>query len=97
MSSADTRTPAEGSPDDGGAALTVYHDGGCPVCRAEVSLMRRLDERRDVRWVDITTEPDALAAAGIGYRDAMERLHCARRPTVPPPPASTASWPCGRA
>ena len=32
--------------------LTVWHDGDCPLCRAEIALMRRLDARGAIRFVD---------------------------------------------
>ncbi|WP_242096260.1 MULTISPECIES: DUF393 domain-containing protein [unclassified Sphingomonas] len=35
--------------------LTVWHDGGCPLCRREIALMRRLDRRGAIRFVDATT------------------------------------------
>jgi predicted DCC family thiol-disulfide oxidoreductase YuxK len=56
-------------------ALTVFHDGGCPVCRAEVSLMKRLDTDGGIEWVDITAADEPLRAANISYSDAMERIH----------------------
>ena len=34
--------------------LTVWHDGDCPLCRAEIALMRRLNTRGAVRFVDAT-------------------------------------------
>ena len=34
--------------------LTVWHDGDCPLCRAEIALMRRLDRRGAIRFVDAT-------------------------------------------
>ena len=37
--------------------LTVWHDGGCPLCRREIALMRRLDRSRRISFVD--------AAAGV--------------------------------
>lgn len=35
--------------------LTVWHDGACPLCRREIALMRRLDRRGAIRFVDATT------------------------------------------
>ncbi|MEG3170652.1 DUF393 domain-containing protein [Sphingomonas sp. ZB1N12] len=32
--------------------LTVWHDGGCPLCRREIALMRRLDRRGAIDFVD---------------------------------------------
>ena len=34
------------------AQLEVWHDGGCPLCRREIALMRRLDTRGAIRFVD---------------------------------------------
>lgn len=33
-------------------SLTVWHDGDCPLCRREIALMRRLDKRQAIRFVD---------------------------------------------
>ncbi len=32
--------------------VTVWHDGGCPLCRREIALMRRLDRRGRISFVD---------------------------------------------
>jgi predicted DCC family thiol-disulfide oxidoreductase YuxK len=34
--------------------LTVWYDAGCPLCRREIALMRRLDWRRRIDFVDAT-------------------------------------------
>ncbi len=34
--------------------LTVWHDGDCPLCRAEIALIRRLDRRGAIHFVDVT-------------------------------------------
>ncbi len=33
--------------------LTVWHDGACPLCRREIALMRRLDRRGEIEFVDV--------------------------------------------
>ena len=38
--------------------LTVWHDGDCPLCRREIAIMRRLDRRGAIEFVDATS-PDA--------------------------------------
>lgn len=37
-------------------SLTVWHDGGCPLCRREIALMRRLDRRGAIRFVDVAKD-----------------------------------------
>ncbi|MDQ2893654.1 MAG: DUF393 domain-containing protein [Pseudomonadota bacterium] len=36
--------------------LTVWHDGGCPLCRREIALMRRLDRSGAIRFVDVAQD-----------------------------------------
>jgi predicted DCC family thiol-disulfide oxidoreductase YuxK len=41
--------------------LTVWFDGGCPLCRREIALIRRLDRRGRIDFVDVaegTKVPD---------------------------------------
>ncbi len=33
--------------------VTVWHDGGCPLCRREIAVMRRLDTRGRIAFVDV--------------------------------------------
>jgi predicted DCC family thiol-disulfide oxidoreductase YuxK len=35
------------------AHLTVWFDGACPLCRREIALMRRLDRRQAIEFVDV--------------------------------------------
>jgi predicted DCC family thiol-disulfide oxidoreductase YuxK len=41
-------------PNEAMTELIVWHDGDCPLCRAEIALMRRLDTRGAIRFVDAT-------------------------------------------
>ncbi|MFN7323540.1 MAG: DCC1-like thiol-disulfide oxidoreductase family protein, partial [Sphingomonadales bacterium] len=33
--------------------MTVWVDGGCPLCRREIALMRRLDRLGRIDFVDV--------------------------------------------
>ena len=33
--------------------VTVYFDGGCPLCLREIQLMRRLDRRERIEFIDV--------------------------------------------
>jgi predicted DCC family thiol-disulfide oxidoreductase YuxK len=54
------------------AQVMVYHDGACPLCNREIALLRRLDWRGRIRFVD-AADPSATCPL---ERDAMlARLH----------------------
>ncbi|MDJ0872606.1 MAG: DUF393 domain-containing protein [Gammaproteobacteria bacterium] len=53
----------------------MFYDGGCPLCSREVAHYRRLDRRKTVNWADIHNDPGTVAALGVSYESAMERLH----------------------
>jgi predicted DCC family thiol-disulfide oxidoreductase YuxK len=53
--------------------LIVWHDGACPLCRREIALMRRLDRRRAIRFVDVSTADDA--ACPTDRADLLARFH----------------------
>jgi len=55
--------------------VTMYFDGGCPLCRREVAHYRRLDRDGRVRWLDINTHSAELVAEGITLDKALARLH----------------------
>lgn len=40
----------------GSSRVTVWYDGACPLCAREIALMRRLDRRGRVTFVDIARE-----------------------------------------
>jgi predicted DCC family thiol-disulfide oxidoreductase YuxK len=52
--------------------VKVWHDGGCPLCRREIALMRRLDRRGAITFVDASTSGTSCPID----RDAMlARFH----------------------
>ncbi len=36
-----------------GSRLTVWHDGNCPLCQREIAVMRRLDKRGAIDFIDV--------------------------------------------
>ena len=53
---------------------TVYFDGSCPLCRAEIGYYRRTDQEGSLCFVDVS-ESDALTPEGTTRQRAMERFH----------------------
>ena len=54
------------------ARLTVWYDSGCPLCRHEIALLRRLDRRGAIAFVDAT---DCAAACPIDRGALLARFH----------------------
>ncbi|HXH15725.1 MAG TPA: DUF393 domain-containing protein [Sphingomonas sp.] len=53
--------------------LTVWHDGACPLCRREIALMRRLDRRGAIHFVDASTSGPATCP--IDREALLARFH----------------------
>lgn len=53
---------------------TVYFDGSCPLCRAEIGYYRRTDQDGALCFVDVS-EPGAPIPDGLAQQHAMERFH----------------------
>ena len=53
---------------------TVYFDGSCSLCRAEIGYYRRKDQDRTLYFVDIS-ESGAVPPDGITKERAMRRFH----------------------
>jgi predicted DCC family thiol-disulfide oxidoreductase YuxK len=58
-----------------GFALEVFYDGACPLCAREIALLRRLDRRRRIRFVDIAVPAFDAAAVGVSWAALMGRMH----------------------
>ena len=52
--------------------VTVWFDGGCPLCRREIALMRRLDRRGRIAFVDVA---DPAGSCPIDRADLLARFH----------------------
>ena len=55
--------------------IEVFFDGGCPLCRREINVLRRWDRRGKIRFTDISS-PDFLPAAVAMTDEAlMAQMH----------------------
>lgn len=52
--------------------VTVFFDGACPLCRREIALMRRLDHRGAIHFIDIS---DATTDCPVDRADLLARFH----------------------
>jgi predicted DCC family thiol-disulfide oxidoreductase YuxK len=62
------KTPAPAKP-------IMFYDGGCPLCRREVALYRRLDRSQRITWLDISASETRLEDYGLTLEGAMRELH----------------------
>ncbi len=72
-------------------ALTVWYDGACPLCAAEIALMPRLDAKGAIDFVDVAS-PDA--ACPVTRAALLARFHAqeAGGPIVSGAAAFAAMW-----
>lgn len=72
-------------------ALTVWFDGACPLCAREIALMRRLDARGAIAFIDAAS-PDAQCP--IDRADLLARFHAQEtgKPIVSGAAAFAAMW-----
>lgn len=54
------------------AQIVVYHDGACPLCNREIALLRRLDWRGRIRFVDAA---DPSVTCPLERDTMLARLH----------------------
>ncbi len=57
------------------AAIDVFYDGGCPICRLEVRYYDRIDREGTIRWVDITQLTDTQLPPGKSRETLLGRFH----------------------
>ena len=53
--------------------LTVWYDGGCPLCRREIALMRRLDRSGGIEFIDAASAP--ASQCPVAPAALMARFH----------------------
>ena len=71
--------------------VTVWFDGACPLCSAEIGLMRRLDRKRRIAFVDVASDD---ASCPIDRADLLARFHAQEtgKPVVSGAAAFGAMW-----
>ena len=57
-----------------GDRLTVYFDGSCPLCTAEIGHYRKLDRAGAVAFADVSS-PGGDPGPDLAREDAMARFH----------------------
>jgi predicted DCC family thiol-disulfide oxidoreductase YuxK len=55
--------------------LIVWYDGACPLCRREIALMRRLDRRSAIRFIDVAHAGSTGATCPIDRDALLARFH----------------------
>lgn len=53
--------------------LTVWHEGGCPLCRREIAFLRRLDRGRRIEFVDVSG--DGPVSCPLDRTAMLARFH----------------------
>ena len=58
------------------AKLTIFFDGGCPLCKREVDFLQSRNQKGYLSFIDINTSDFYLDLRyGITYKQAMERIN----------------------
>ena len=55
--------------------IEAFYDGHCPLCAHEVRVLRRLDRRQRIRFVDIADEGFDAGSVGVPWEALMDRIH----------------------
>ena len=58
------------------AKLTIFFDGGCPLCQREVDFLQSKNHEANLKFIDINNPEIPLELEyGITYKQSMERIH----------------------
>lgn len=55
------------------APLKVWFDGDCPLCQREIAVMRKLDRKNAIRFVDVSGDGDP--SCPIDQSELLARFH----------------------
>lgn len=62
-------------PDGDRPRVTVYYDGGCPICDREIAIYRTRRGADRIDWVDVDAINGDTVAPGLSRDDALGRFH----------------------
>jgi predicted DCC family thiol-disulfide oxidoreductase YuxK len=65
-----TAAVSSNSPD-----LEVFYDGGCPLCRREMAVLKTWDRRGRIAFTDIDAAGFDAQALGKSQQELMDRIH----------------------
>lgn len=82
----DARAAEDTAPLENGGRPTVYFDGSCPLCTAEIGAYRKCRGAGDIDWVDVaavgmngmTGNDRKSIAPDLPRADALRRFHVRR-------------------
>ena len=58
------------------AKLTIFFDGGCPLCQREVDFLKSRNKNDSLKFIDINDSDFSFELDyGITYKQAMDRIH----------------------
>lgn len=55
--------------------IEVFYDGGCPLCRREIEMIRRKDKAELIRFTDIDDPSFNAESVGKTQQELMAQLH----------------------
>ncbi len=55
--------------------IEVFFDGGCPLCRREIGLLKRWDRHQRIRFTDIEAYEFPPAGVGLTREALMAQMH----------------------
>ncbi|MCA9247806.1 MAG: DUF393 domain-containing protein [Planctomycetales bacterium] len=55
--------------------IEVFFDGGCPLCRREIAMLRRRDRHKRIRFTDIDSKAFATHDVGKTQDELMAQMH----------------------
>lgn len=57
------------------SGVTVFYDGACPLCTAEIGVYRRCAGAETLTFVDVSSHDDGQVTAGLDKAEALKRFH----------------------
>ncbi len=56
-------------------SLTIYYDGQCPLCLAEIHMLQARNRRRLLKFVDVSGDSFEASVHGLSCTDALATIY----------------------